>query len=205
MSDFLSRLTSIRLYCDYLQRHYEKVNSVLKELFRRYSKASELGIPDYQASCRLLADEDIRQAITDMVSYHDISKLTAEEFIPYCRNFYPISNEDKELNSSDYISAWEHHKRLNPHHWEHRAQPLYVVATVPVVEWMDVFHQCCDWVAMSLASGKTYKNCSDWYIENKPIIQLSPAAISETEEIYSILVDVRLDEDQRSEPADEDN
>jgi len=99
---------------------------------------------------------------------HDKSKLEPEEFEPYRKNFYPVSDEEKENNKRSFQMAVQHHYEHNPHHWNHW------VDSEGNVEEMDDIHiieMICDWMAMGIQYGNTAKQ---YYEKEKHNIKLGP-------------------------------
>ena len=50
----------------------------------------------------------------ELLSVHDESKWSVEEFPHYCQKFYGGGGNDDE-----FAMAWLHHENANPHHWGH--------------------------------------------------------------------------------------
>lgn len=94
---------------------------------------------------------------------HDMSKLTLSEFKPYAMYFY----KDKEKYRDSFQKAWEHHYKLNPHHWEHWLDDNGKPMDIPI------YHIACmvaDWEAMSVKFGDTPQA---FYLQNYFKIKLS--------------------------------
>ena len=88
-------------YDDYLTKHISNVNlgfnwmlMNLPELFEGYDS-------DYLGS---------------IISNHDKSKYTPEEYDAYCEYFY---GEQTAQVKEAFDLAWLHHQHNNPHHWQH--------------------------------------------------------------------------------------
>ena len=100
--------------------------------------------------------------ITNDIKLHDQSKYSEYEFEAYRKNFFPISDEEKENNKEDFDKAWEHHYMNNPHHWDywwHRYQPMPTIFIIEMV---------CDWQAMGYKFGN---NSLEYYNNNRDKIK----------------------------------
>ena len=88
-----------------------------------------------------------------------------EEFDAYRKNYYPVNEEEKELNKEDFEKAWKHHYENNPHHPEY-----WIKDGVPTdMEIEYIVEMACDWIAMSI---KLNNRAIDWYTDNKDNIKL---------------------------------
>ena len=111
--------------------------------------------------------------VNELVLKHDKSKLSVEEFIPYRNKFFPTNNQKEEMDNNEEYSkeirdnfkiAWDHHKKINKHHWQ---------------EWTklddDELKNCyfiemiCDWIAMSMNFGGTAR---EYYEKNKDTMNI---------------------------------
>ena len=68
----------------------------------------------------LILDPQILEPLWYRALEHDDSKYSEEEFEYYRRHYYPINAQEWDENEPDFKAAWEHHKKVNDHHWEHR-------------------------------------------------------------------------------------
>jgi hypothetical protein len=106
--------------------------------------------------------------ISELIKDHDKSKYSKEEFEGYRRNFYgEVGEKDQVL----FDQAWNHHQKLNPHHWE-----FWVMykpeGSVPLqMRKKYVIEMLCDWGAMSY---KFVNLPSIWYHENRDKMLLHP-------------------------------
>ena len=108
---------------------------------------------------------EFKNAIYDcaeLISVHDLSKYSNEEFDAYRLNFYPTTEEKNSPDYSDRIKeifdpAWVHHYTNNPHHpqyWlDDNKNPIDM-------ELKYIIEMICDWIAMSNKFGGTV---IDWY------------------------------------------
>lgn len=138
-------IESTRAYLDYIEEHISNVAKAFAELTdAAEGKESWVG------------DDCQWHTICQDVRYHDVSKLSKEEFIQYRDNFFPLSDADK-LNSG-FADAWLNHKDKNHHH--HETAETYG----------DLVHMVIDWMAMSYKFGG---NPRDFYLKTKPSMSLS--------------------------------
>lgn len=103
--------------------------------------------------------------IDNLIKSHDLSKYEKFEFDAYRKNFYPISEEEKEANLANFDNAWRHHYHNNMHHWNwwHETGNTENMKLPYVVEMI------CDWEAMGYQFGNTSKQ---FYVENMDKIHL---------------------------------
>jgi len=114
-------------------------------------------------------------ALNHAINTHDDSKLESFEFHGY-RQWFFTSNTDTK-NEDRFKSAWNHHQKNNPHHWEYwvlvpTLEPLHM----PV---FFTFEMLVDWSAMSLK----FKDLpSVFYAKNKEKMILHKKTISDIED-----------------------
>lgn len=141
-------IQSSRDYLDYLEEHIENVRKAFIELSGKCSGMAWGG------------DDMTWHTIRQQVCFHDISKLTKEEFVQYRDSFYPVKEGDKEKSGFD--AAWENHKKLNHHHHETAAN------------YLDIIHMVIDWTAMGYKFGDT---AQEYYEANKDRIVIKEKAL----------------------------
>jgi adenosyl cobinamide kinase/adenosyl cobinamide phosphate guanylyltransferase len=133
---------------------------------------------------KYLSNDFIVNQIDYKIKNHDSSKYSDEEFDPYRQKWYTA--DDEEIDYDKYSEAWNHHKAVNPHHWEHwynTATKSYEEATYGEAErFVYLVEMLCDWIAMGMNGGLDAKV---WYNENKNIIQLKD---NEREMVEDMLV-----------------
>ena len=175
----LEKIRATRRYLDYLERHYNNVQkawAILKETCKDQ---------------RFVWDDYCYFEINDMVKWHDDSKMSQEEFVPYREHFYTAAGDrPAEEREEDYQLAWAHHLEVNDHHWQNWTknevtitsqigfmddihEKKYVCKDFP---YMDIFlaHMLCDWMAMSMELGGTPQ---EYYENNKNNIKLPDWAV----------------------------
>ena len=152
-------------YLDYIREHVLNVRKAWGEL---------------QKKCKdmhFIWDDYYYFSISDGVDFHDISKLSENEFVQYRKSFYPVDGEP----TFDMTEAWEHHKKENPHHWENWTE----------IKWGDnptwevhCVHMVIDWMAMGYKFNGTAQK---YYEKNKEKIKLPEYAVSFIYEIFGRL------------------
>lgn len=68
----------------------------------------------------IMSDKEIMDKLWIRALEHDDSKFDKKEFEPYRKHYFPINEKEKIENEPFYKAAWEHHKKHNDHHWQHR-------------------------------------------------------------------------------------
>lgn len=95
---------------------------------------------------------------------HDWSKFTPAEAPHYGRRLH--GSKDDNLG---YVTAWNHHHKANPHHWEywipgsvHKASPVAAGEPLPMPEWA-VREMVADWLgAYRTHEGGMPASLDDW-------------------------------------------
>ena len=149
-----------REYLDYLEAH---VNNV-KRAWELVCKACP--------SEKFVCDDYLYHSITDMVNKHDLSKLYEEEFVQYRRHFYPVGNDFiPDEPGNDYDMAWEHHLRVNEHHWEYWVGKLFYDPHASTCHCVCIL---LDWLAMGMFfhPDAFIDNTLAYYNNNKSKIKL---------------------------------
>lgn len=150
----------IRSYCDYLEEHFINIEKAFNEV---YSKCKHMSF---------FANDFNYHTLYTQVKYHDLSKFSSEEFIPYVNKFYlpqaiPVNDKPHEFEL-----AWVHHYNSNTHHWESASTAI------------DVFHMVIDWTAMGYKFGDT---AEEYYNSNYSKILLKPDLIPLLGQIFQAL------------------
>jgi hypothetical protein len=108
---------------------------------------------------------------------HDLSKYTPAEWGPYARYFYGgkmVRRKDGTLiPDPEFDTAWNHHQKTNPHHWQYwlltRDTGETVALPMPDRFWREML---CDWKGAGMAYGNP--DTRAWYIKNIRNITLHP-------------------------------
>ena len=161
-------------YKEYIDNHRRNVQKSL-DTMKSNNECMDLII-----KYTLINREILINIIDDIIKSHDLSKYKEEEFDAYRKNFYPLNDEEKELNKLAFDKAWKHHYENNLHHWDYwhecgipdNMSPIFVVEMV------------CDWEAMGYKFGNTSKQ---WYEKNKNNIHLGEKQRMFAEEIMNII------------------
>lgn len=132
----LEHLEKIRDYCDYLEAHIRNVRRAWD------------GLQEPCKHMRFIYDDYVQGSIELLIQEHDLSKVSAEEFIPYQRRFFPVCEPEEEA----FAIAWENHKDCNPHHWEHWTSKDYFN---PYEAEVHCVCMVVDWTAMAYEIGDT--------------------------------------------------
>ena len=144
-------------YLDYIKEHVHNVVSMYEKYF------FPLLYKDFAlTTCSASELKASIEQIKEYIQFHDSSKYSEEEFVPYRRKFYPTSAEQaldaeqKRQIEDESEEAWVHHYRNNPHHpqyWkdENGTRDMHMTAIVEML---------CDWMAMSY---KFHQDTLEWW------------------------------------------
>lgn len=119
-----------------LDDYQEKYKDYVKEHKERVSKFADWlkdNLPE-------LFDESDITAFTDVISEHDDSKFSLEEFEAYAQHFYGTKDNDFEFEE-----AWKHHWMNNEHHPEY-----WLGEDMPYIYILEML---CDWGSFSIDKG----------------------------------------------------
>lgn len=152
-------------YLDYFERYYNNAQKAWKVIQEKCGN-------DF----RFMYDDYIWNCINEDVTNHDMSKLSENEFIQYRQFFYPCSFEVKDKDM--FMSAWEHHKKNNVHHWQNWTKTIGTIYD----DMLFVVMMVVDWVAMSYEMGDTAK---EYYENNREVIKLENWADSLVKQIFN--------------------
>lgn len=163
----LDKIKKTREYLDYIERHYNNVQ-----------KAWKLINDNCKNGFRFISDDFVWHSIDVAVKNHDLSKLSKEEFTQYRQYFFPTESEEKDKDQ--FKSAWENHKRENPHHWQNWTvkHKDHMYADIFLVE------NIVDWVAMGFEFNDT---ALSYYEKNKDEINLPEWAIELMYKIFDCI------------------
>lgn len=162
---FISRMKAqdqidkTREYLDYVETHIDNVRRAFIEFSAKCEDTPWVG------------DDYSWHSLRAEVEYHDISKLSEQEFVQYRRAFYPTDDEVKQPLD---CMAWENHKQKNHHH--HETAETYT----------DIMHMVIDWMAMGYAFGDTAQS---YYEANKDKIHLSDDHVKFMYQIFDKLAE----------------
>lgn len=154
------RIESIRKYLDYLEEHLENVRLAFDEVVKTCSEMW------------WVKDDVFWHTLRQAVCVHDMSKFSAEEYIPYVNAFYPDRYVDEQQAKAALVTAWEHHKANNPHHHESATCVL------------DLVHMVIDWTAMGYKFGDT---AEQFYRKHAVAMNFSDEQVDFLNEIFACI------------------
>lgn len=161
-------INKTRQYLDYIDEHYTNVQ-----------KAWRIIQDKGAGRCWPFLYDDSKFFILDqMIKQHDVSKLSQEEFVPYRRMFFPVSEKEKEEAQAGFDKAWEHHNLNNAHHWENWTTNDICYQDLELV------HNICDWMAMGMKFNDTAR---DYYEKNREKITIPDWAEKLMYEIFDCI------------------
>lgn len=141
-------------YDEYINVHVANVMKVWKGQLRPILEAEGINV----------------QLIDEVISNHDQSKWSEEEYEAYLYYFY-LKPRDPDWNMA-FDVAWNHHQKSNPHHWQYwlliKDEGGTEALEMPIEYLAELI---CDWQAM----GYTYGNlASEYYEKNKHKMVFAP-------------------------------
>lgn len=144
------------------KRYFKYIKNHRQNILKAYEEMKECAII-FQ-----LGGNDLFNDLLNRVIHHDESKYSLEEFDAYRKNFFPISQQEKELNKKDFDKAWEHHWKHNSHHWQYRQNKVSFDKN-DREQLLDVLENVLDWMAMGYQfNDRPYQ----YYENNKEHIKL---------------------------------
>ena len=163
MSEFLEKAEKTRDYLDYIEEHYSNVQQAW------------IKVQEKCKDMRIISDDYYFSFLNEEIEEHDLSKLSADEFIQYRKSFFKTDMEPE----TELDTAWECHKQSNLHHWENWTTKSFSDPN----EWeVHCAHMVIDWVAMGYKFGDTAKT---FYEKNKDKILLPVYAVEFMYEIFN--------------------
>ena len=122
--------------------------------------------------------------VRNIISRHDSSKFSPDEYDAYCNYFYPSDGFEKD--EAEFNRAWLLHQKRNPHHWQYWILIRDQGETEPIdmpIEY--ICEMLCDWHSFTLRDPKStaYK----WWIDNKDNMVLSENTINHIESMISYM------------------
>lgn len=167
-------------YDKYLEEHITNVTntwfSILKPILE-------------DKSLNLLPDNEDIDMIGSQIIYHDDSKYTDIEYVPYRNNFYPTCEEDLDAdNQKAYDLAWLHHIHNNPHHWQYWVL-IQDDTDIKVLDmtFSSICEMLCDW--HSFSAKDPISTAKHWYDTNKQNMILSKNTINTIELLIDYLAE----------------
>ncbi len=142
----MNKVESVQEYCEYIKNHTENIRKIWSNLQPFINKENH----------DLFLGEYGWYKLNKNINKHDDSKFSYLEFDNYRQWFFPCEDEEKDYNK--FLQGWNHHQKVNLHHWNYWIMSDGVVlpmSTISIIEML------CDWSAMSLVykdtPGEFYK------------------------------------------------
>lgn len=123
--------------------------------------------------------------------FHDLSKFTPGEWIPYANFFYGPRSKTRTQTEGERVAfdtAWLRHQHRNPHHWQHWVlrEDNGGTKTLPM-PLRYIKEMLADWEGAGRAiTGKV--EYVSWYMKNRSNILLHP----DTERQVHLMLGVRI-------------
>lgn len=180
MCETLLVIKRTRDYLDYIEEHVKNVQRAWEEVQEKCSKM------------RFVWDDYVFHSISQEVKYHDLSKLSAKEFVQY-REFFYSAGEAPEKPSAEQKAAFQSHYASNDHHWQTWTEKEY---SNPYSEEVHCVHMVLDWMAMSYKMGDTAR---DFYNSHKDEIKIPDCAKELICRIFDKVYGVEAQADKKEE------
>lgn len=149
----------------------------------RYDEYIDCHVANVKKAYQYLVDHRIvpdNEKTKYIISIHDLSKDTNEEYYAYDHNFYntefPISATDIQKS---FDAAWLHHIHWNKHHWQHWVLLNDDGTSYPIqMPYAHVIEMVCDWWSFSWEQYNKTNNPKDllevitWYKNHEQSMQL---------------------------------
>ena len=180
--DGLKRLEVLRLYCDYVEEH-------LRNVGKAWVILQEACVHEKQ----VWNDCDFWHTHA-LIEQHDLSKMYAGEFVQYAEWFFGPHGKDYDVHDdggegetqhkaaeANFRHAWNHHKMMNPHHWQ--TWPT-APEKFPGERGCHLMCMVADWMAMGMKFGDT---AEEYYEREKAKINLPEWAVDSLHGIFAAL------------------
>lgn len=152
----LLTISKTREYLDYVERH---ILNVQKAWGVVQDKCKDMNI---------IYDDYLWSLINSDVIFHDMSKLSHAEFVPYRERFYPV-HETENQNDDAFSKAWQHHLQENIHHWQSWTNiqvsdnpALQAYVAMNVIDWMAVGYEFGDTAQEYYEKNRDKINIPEW-------------------------------------------
>lgn len=150
-------------YFEYYRNHTQNVVLVWKD------------IRDFLYEEKIINDTEYEK-ITNLVIWHDNSKISKEEFNGYGFKFF--GSEQTEETKKEFKKAWEHHKENNIHHHQTLKDYKGDDRKCYIIEML------CDWIAMGWETGDL---AGDYYLKIRNEISLEKEELILIETIFDLI------------------
>lgn len=142
-------------YNEYLLQHISNVGKVWEDIKPKIIEKNDI-------------DPEIVSKINNLITNHDKSKYSNDEFDAYMNYFYDSNKKDED----EFNIAWNHHQKVNPHHWQYwillKDSGKQIVLDMPIEYILEMI---CDWQSFVYKDPESTAN--KWYSDNKDKMQLS--------------------------------
>lgn len=163
---------------------------------KRYDEYLDRHVANVKKAYQYLVDNSIvpdNKKTKYIISRHDLSKDTDEEYYAYDNNFYntefPIWVT--EIQKS-FDAAWLHHIHWNKHHWQHWVLLNDDGTSYPIqMPYAYVIEMVCDWWSFSWDRYSKTSNPKDllevltWYKNAKQSMQLHKDTRMQVEQLLA--------------------
>lgn len=163
-------------YDQYLEEHISGVKNAFDWLLENLPELFEGYDSDY---------------IGSIVSKHDESKYSDEEYFAYCEYFY--GDEKVDEVQEEFDAAWLHHQHNNPHHWQHWLLREDDGANKALeIPYEYIIEMISDWWSFSWKKNNLYE-IFNWFENNTEKIILHNTSRKTVEDIMN-KIKIKLDE-----------
>jgi hypothetical protein len=179
----IEKIERVRFYLDYVEEHYKNVQKAFNFIKARCQ------------DMKFMKDDYYFDLLNEAIENHDLSKLSAYEFIQYQEKFYPTGLESlrKEDIRFAFKIAFEHHKNNNLHHVESWTDHFKNTTFNDPYMWnIHCVHMIIDWMAMGYKFDDT---AYDFYQRVKKNLKLSVEAIDLIDQIFQRVYGKSIKED----------
>lgn len=169
----------------------DKMKKSYEEYLTQHIGNVKLGFEWMLINLPELFEEFDADYLGNLISQHDASKYSEEEFVPYAEYFYGDKGGEDVLY--EFNKAWLHHQHYNPHHWQHwvlREDDGNTIAIEMPKEY--VIEMISDHWSFSWRANNLYE-IFEWYTKNKDKMILHPKTRTTYESILTQLKN-KLDE-----------
>ena len=116
--------------------------------------------------------------------FHDISKFTRDEFMPYVN--YNFGGDNEKENQIAFDRAWNHHQKRNKHHWQYWLLINDEDGTYPLdMPKVYIREMVADWMGASKAYTGSW--CMVNWMNNVMVKYLDNMSKETIDELFSLL------------------
>jgi len=144
----LETIQKTREYLDFLEKHYNYIQKAFKV------------VEETCKNMRFIYDDFYYHGLRDNLKFHDVEKLSNEEFIYFREWYFPTEEEQNSrklrlLAQQNLEKALKHHRGVTNHHANHISKSIFD----------EIFYaeMVIDWIAVSYFKGGTAKEFYESY------------------------------------------